>query len=49
MGLKHGRYMQFDENKKILADLFVSMLNAMNVPTKTFADSKGHLDQIFKI
>lgn len=49
MGLKHGRYMQFDENKKILSDLFVSMLNAMNVPTKTFADSKGHLDQIFKI
>ena len=49
MGLKHGRYMQFDENKKILSDLFVSMLNAMNVPTKTFADSKGHLDQIFTI
>ena len=48
MGLKHGRYMKFDENKENLSNLFVSMLNALDVPTERFADSKGNLDQIFK-
>ncbi len=48
MGVKHGRYLKYDENKHNLSDLFVSMLNAMDVPTKKFADSKGNIDQIFK-
>jgi len=48
MGLKHGRYMKFDEDKQILSNLFVSMLTALGVPNEGFADSKGNLDQIFK-
>jgi hypothetical protein len=48
MGLKHGRYMKFDENKENLSNLFVSMLNALDVPSERFADSKGNIDQIFK-
>jgi hypothetical protein len=48
MGLKHGQFRTFDENKNVLSDLFVSMLNALDVPTDSFADSKGHLDQIFE-
>jgi hypothetical protein len=48
MGLKHGRYMKFDENKENLSNLFVSMLNALDVPSESFADSKGNIDQIFK-
>ncbi|MFT5129572.1 MAG: hypothetical protein ACI8W8_003197 [Rhodothermales bacterium] len=48
MGLKHGRYMKFDEDKRILSDLFVSMLNALEVPAESFADSKGSLDEIFR-
>ena len=48
MGLKHGRYLTFDEDKKYLSDLFVSMLQALNVPTEKFADSRGRLDEIFK-
>lgn len=47
MGLKHGRYLKFDENRKYLSDLFVSMLNALNVPTQKFADSRGRLEEIF--
>jgi len=49
MGLKHGRYLQFDENKRVLSDLFVSMLNALGMPTETFADSTGNVDEIFKV
>jgi hypothetical protein len=48
MGLKHGRYMKFDENKENLSNLFVSMLTALAVPAESFADSKGSIDRIFK-
>ena len=48
MGLKHGRFMKFDEDKENLSNLFVSMLNALEVPNEGFADSKGNIDQIFK-
>ena len=48
MGVQHGRYIQFDESKEKLSNLFVSMLNALEVPTETFADSDGKIDQLFK-
>ena len=47
MGLKHGRYLKFDEDKVILSDLFVSMLEALKIPTEKFADSRGRVDEIF--
>jgi hypothetical protein len=43
-GLKHGRYHKFDENKKCLADLFVTVLNALGVETRRFADSTGNVN-----
>jgi hypothetical protein len=46
MGLRHGQYRQFSDAVP-LANLFVSMLSALNVATRSFADSNGRLDQIF--
>jgi hypothetical protein len=41
LGFKHGRLHRFvGEDKVPLANLFVSMLNAVDVPVKQFADSK---------
>jgi hypothetical protein len=47
MGLKHGRYLKFEEDKTYLSDLFVSMLAALKIPTEKFADSRGRIDEIF--
>jgi hypothetical protein len=46
MGVQHGHYRRFSDAVP-LANLFVSMLNALDVPARTFADSTGRLDQIF--
>jgi hypothetical protein len=42
LGFKHGAMHDFIGEKKVpLANLFVSMLNAVDVPTEKFADSTG--------
>lgn len=46
-GLSHGQYRQFDENDVRLADMFVSIMNAVGVETDRFGDSTTNLDQIF--
>ena len=44
LGLKHGRLHSFEGTRKVpLANLFVSMLNAVDVPVKSFADSTGRM------
>lgn len=44
LGFKHGNLHTFEGEKKVpLANLFVSMLNAVDVPTETFADSTGEM------
>jgi hypothetical protein len=48
LGLKHGQFRKFDENKTRLSNLFVSMMNALDVPTKKFGDSTGELNEIFE-
>ncbi len=48
MGLKHGRYIKFDEKKKRLSDLFVSMQNALGIESEKFSDSKSNIEEIFK-
>ena len=46
LGLKHGHLHSFKGDKKVpLANLFVSMLNAMDVPVKSFADSTGPMTE----
>ena len=47
MGLKHGSYTKFDEKETPMSNLFVSMLNALDVPTKSFGDSTGKLPAVF--
>jgi len=47
LGFKHGHVHNFeDERKKPLANLFVSMLNAVDAPVEKFADSTGELTEI---
>lgn len=45
LGFKHGQYLKFDD-KTPLSNLFVSMLNRVDVPTQSFMDSTGELDGI---
>ena len=47
MGLKHGGYHVFEEKDTPMSNLFVSMLNAADVPTTSFSDSTGKLPAIF--
>jgi hypothetical protein len=47
LGFKHGKLHGFDGEKKVpLANLFVSMLNSVDVPTETFADSTGAMTEL---
>ena len=47
LGFKHGRLHSFEGAKKVpLSNLFVSMLNAVDVPTEKFADSTGAMTQL---
>ena len=47
LGFKHGKLHAFEgEKKKPLANLFVSMLNAVDAPTEKFADSTGEMTEL---
>ena len=46
LGVEHGAYTQFDEKKERLSNLFVSMLNKLDVETVSFSDSTGPLSDI---
>lgn len=47
LGFRHGNLHQFIGAKKVpLANLFVSMLNAVDVPVERFADSTGPMPQL---
>ena len=47
LGFKHGNLHKFTGDKKVpLANLFVSMLNAVDVPVKKFADSTGLMKEL---
>lgn len=46
LGLKHNHYLQFNESRTPMSNLFVSMLQALDVPTERFADSTGTLTGI---
>ena len=43
MGLKHGTYTKFNEKEERLTNLFVSMLNKLDIETDKFSDSTGRL------
>lgn len=47
LGFKHGKLHAFEGAKKVpLANLFVSMLNGVDVPVTQFADSTGPMTQL---
>jgi len=47
LGFKHGNLHAFEgAKKKPLANLFVSMLNAVDAPTDKFADSTGEMTEL---
>ena len=47
LGFKHGNLHSFEGEKKVpLANLFVSMLNAVDAPTEKFADSTGDMTEV---
>lgn len=47
LGFKHGKLHAFEGSKKVpLANLFVSMLQAVDVPVEKFADSTGEMNQL---
>ena len=41
LGLKQGAYHDFGENAQPLSNLYLTLLNALDVPTKQFSDSTG--------
>ncbi|MBI1247980.1 DUF1552 domain-containing protein [bacterium] len=45
LGLKHGQYLNFSESTP-MSNLFVTMLQAMNIPSDSFADSTGVLSEL---
>lgn len=47
LGFQHGQLHEFIGDKKVpLANLFVTMLNAIDVPVEKFADSTGNMSQL---
>ena len=47
LGFKHGNLHAFEGEKKVpLANLFVSMLNGVDVPVASFADSTGPMTEL---
>ena len=47
LGFKHGKLHKFVGKKNVpMANLFVSMLNAVDAPTKKFADSTGEMKEL---
>ncbi|MEM6507838.1 MAG: hypothetical protein AAF711_20580, partial [Planctomycetota bacterium] len=47
MGFKHGSLHEWVGDKKVpMANLFVTMLQAMDIPTTKFADSTGTLPEL---
>ncbi|MEO0477773.1 MAG: DUF1552 domain-containing protein, partial [Planctomycetota bacterium] len=43
LGFKHGQYLTFGQDTP-MSNLFVSMLNRVDVPTESFVDSTGELE-----
>jgi len=41
MGHKAGQFVNYDEEKQVLSNLFVSIANSMDVPLESFGDSNG--------
>jgi hypothetical protein len=45
LGMRHGQYLRFHETTP-LANLFATMLDRLNVPAESFADSTGEMSEV---
>jgi hypothetical protein len=48
LGLNHGHYRQYDENKTPLSNLFVTLLDRMGTHAESFKDSNGGLSELIR-
>ena len=48
LGLKHGKFHKVQDRKVPLNNLYVTMLNTLDVPIQKFSDSTGSLDDVLK-
>ena len=48
LGIQHGHYRKYDENKIPLSNLFVTLLDRMGTGAEKFKDSNGALTEIVK-
>lgn len=48
LGLKHGQYLRFSD-KTPLSNLFVTLLDRLNVPADSFADSTGEMSELLAV
>ena len=46
LGVKHGAYTKFSEKEERLSNLFLSMLNKLDIEAESFSDSTGRLASI---
>jgi hypothetical protein len=46
LGLKHGQFHMLHKKKQPLSNLYVTLLNALDVPTEKFSDSTGSIADI---
>jgi hypothetical protein len=46
LGLRHGQYLHFQQNKPPCTNLFMTMLDRLNVPVNSFADSTGDMTEV---
>ena len=46
LGLKHGTFHKLGDTKPPLSNLYLTLLNALDVPAKQFSDSTGTISQI---
>ena len=47
MGFKQGQFLKF-KNDVPLANLYATMLDRLDVPQKSFADSTGRIGEVLK-
>jgi hypothetical protein len=43
LGIKHGAFTKFEEKDERLSNLFLSMLNKLDIESESFSDSTGKL------
>jgi hypothetical protein len=48
LGLNHGHYHRYDENKTPLSNLFVTLLDRMGTKVESFKDSNGGLSELIR-